>query len=73
MYLAKAYYRKQEFDTCKSLLFTLITRFPQHVPLKFDLALCLYEQAEKLFQSENRKARQTREAILFIKHSLKLF
>ena len=73
MYLAKAYFRKQEFHNCKTLLFGLITRFPQHIPLKFDLALCLYEQAEKIFQAENRRAFQTREAILFIKHSLKLF
>jgi hypothetical protein len=73
MYLAKAYYRKSDFETCKSMLFSLMSRYPHHIPLKFDLALCLYEQAEKIFQSDNRRAYQTKEAILYIKHSLKLF
>jgi hypothetical protein len=73
MYLAKAFYRKNDFEACKSTLLGLLARYPQHIPLKYNLALCLYEQAEKIFQSDNRKAFQTREAIYCIKHSLKLF
>lgn len=43
MYLSKAYYRKNDFETCKNILLSLIARYPQHIPLKFNLALCLYE------------------------------
>jgi tetratricopeptide (TPR) repeat protein len=42
MFLAKAYYRKGDFERCKELVLNLLGMFPNVVPLKFNLALCLY-------------------------------
>ena len=49
MYLAKAYYRKGDFDASKNLTVQLILRHPNNMSLKFNLALCLYQQADRIF------------------------
>ena len=56
MYLAKAYFMKGEFENSKQRILKLMTHYPHHIPLKFDLALCLFHQADKLFSSETRRA-----------------
>lgn len=73
MYLAKAFYYKGDFQASKNLTMKLITRHPNSMPLKFNLALCLYSLADKIFNMENRRVYHTKEAILYLKQALKLF
>lgn len=73
MFLAKAYYRKGDFEKSKDTLLSLLGLYPNVIPLKYNLALCLYQQADKLFGLETRRAAQTREAIKYLKHAQKLF
>lgn len=73
MFLSKAYYRKGDFERSKDTLLTLLGLYPNNIPVKYNLALCLYQQADKLFSLETRKAAQTREAINYLRHSQKLF
>ena len=42
MYLAKAHFMKGEFDISKNKILKLIAHYPHYIPLKFNLALCLY-------------------------------
>ena len=49
MYLTKAYYRKGDFESSKNLTLKLMAKHPHQIPLKFNLALCLYNQADKIF------------------------
>lgn len=49
MYLAKAYYRKGDFEASKTLTMQLLARYPNHIGLRFNLALCLYQQADRIF------------------------
>ena len=51
----------------------LLSLHPQHLPLKYNLALCLYQQADTLFNQEIRRVSQTRQAIQYLVQSLKLF
>lgn len=73
MYLAKAYYQKGDFESSKRLTIELLAKHPNHIPLKFNLALCLFQQADKIFNLEVRRVKQTEEAINYLKQSLKLF
>ena len=43
MYLSKAYFYKGDFESSKKLTLELLTKHPNHIPLKFNLALCLYK------------------------------
>lgn len=55
MFLAKAYFRKGDYETCKKICMTLIARYPQSIELKFNLALCLFNLADTILQSEVRR------------------
>ena len=59
MYLAKAFFVKGDYEASKSIILNLLARFPQHIPLKFNLALCLFQQAEKIFNQDVRRVYQT--------------
>ena len=73
MYLSKALYRKGDFEGSKNLTLQLIAKHPQSISLRFNLALCLYNQADKIFNQEVRRVYQTKEAISYLQQSLKLF
>lgn len=73
MYLAKAHYHKGDYETCKKIVIKLISKHPNCIPLRFDLALCLYQQADKIFNLDVRRVVQTKQAIGYLNNSLKLF
>jgi tetratricopeptide (TPR) repeat protein len=68
MYLSKAHFRKGDFEVSKKLTLSLLARHPQSVPLKYNLALCLYSQAARIFEidSDARRVSQTKEGIVFL-------
>ena len=43
MYLSKAYFMKQDFESSKKITLDLLAKNPNHIPLKFNLALCLFK------------------------------
>ena len=43
MYLAKAYFRKGEYEAAKEHIQKLARDHPRCIPLKYNEALCLYE------------------------------
>lgn len=63
LYLAKAYFKMRAFDKCKKRLTELVHRHPSDVRLRFDLALCLMEQATDTFNKQFRKVSETEEGI----------
>jgi hypothetical protein len=66
MYLSKAYYRKGDFATCKQLTLQMMAKYPNNVPLKFNLGLCLSNLADVIMSSEIRRAHQTQQAIEYL-------
>ena len=42
MYLSKAFFRKQNFETCMKMTVNLIAKHPNDLRLKYNLAYCLY-------------------------------
>ena len=75
MYLSKAHFRKGDFEVSKKLTLSLLARHPQSVPLKYNLALCLYSQAARIFEidSDARRVSQTKEGIVFLQQAVRLF
>lgn len=73
MYLAKAHFMKGEFEYSKHKILKLIAHYPHYIPLKFNLALCLFNQGDKLFNSEIRRVHQTKEAIKYLRQAQVLF
>lgn len=73
MYLAKAYFLKDNFEVCKKVLIKLITRNPHEMTLKFNLALCLFSQAQRIIYSDMRRSNQTRESMTYLRQSQRLF
>jgi len=49
MFLAKAFYRKGDYEASKNLTIKLLAKHPNSIQLKYNLALCLYQQADQLF------------------------
>lgn len=73
MYLAKAYFLKDNFEVCKKVLIKLISRNPHEMTLKFNLALCLFSQAQRIIYSDLRRSNQTRESMTYLRQSQRLF
>jgi len=69
LYLAKAYFMNEQFDHCHKRLKDLVHRYPNDVKIRFDLAICLYEQAQKIFNKEFRRVYDTNYAISCLKES----
>lgn len=69
-YLAKAYFRAGQYDQCESVTRKCILRNPNEMRLKFNLALCLNNRAQKTFEMPIRKVSQT-EATIKDLHSAK--
>ena len=67
MYLAKAYFLKGDFEKCKALTLELIAKHPNCYYLRFNLALCLYHLADKIFNLTTRRVSQTEQAITYLK------
>lgn len=63
IYLAKAYFLSRQFDLCESILKGMILRYASDIRLKFDLANCLYERAQDIFNKEFRLVKETESAI----------
>ena len=42
LYLSKAYFKKKDFGACQKLLVNLLSKHPQDIRLKYNLANCLY-------------------------------
>lgn len=74
MFLSKAYFWKGDFEQAKKITLGLLNRFPNDSSLKFNLGLCLFEQASKtLRQLAIRRPSQTKQAIAYLKHAQKIF
>ena len=73
MYLAKAYFKMKKFKECKSLLTSLIMRYPQDLRIKLNLALCFWAKACDVLNLPNRKVVETEEAIANLKHAGQIF
>ena len=63
MYLSKAYYKERDYDRCKTMTVKLLTKHPNDIRLKYNLAHCLYQKANETLTLQVRRVRQTREAI----------
>lgn len=50
-----------------------MARHPHKVCLKFNLALCLFSQAQKIIYQEIRRSHQTRESMVYLRQAQKLF
>ncbi|CDW71106.1 rna polymerase-associated protein ctr9 homolog [Stylonychia lemnae] len=72
LYLSKAYYKMMDFENCKKILYQLMQRYPHDLRLKFNLGLCLMDQARETFNKHVRKVSETKEAIAQLHHSHKL-
>lgn len=59
MYLSKAHFKKQNFEACLELTRSLLLQHPQDIRLKFNLAYCLYKEADAIFNLKTRKVAQT--------------
>ena len=66
-YIAKAYYKMNQFDTCRKVLIDLIQKYPQSLQLRLNLALCLWSQATEVFNKTFRRVAETKEAIANLK------
>lgn len=73
MFLAKAYFLQGDYEASKKITLKLVARYPSNLSLRFNLALCLYEQAYKITNQEIRKSYQTIEAIGYLRQAQKLF
>jgi tetratricopeptide (TPR) repeat protein len=72
LYLAKAFFLSKQFEKCSTALRGLVSRYPQDLRIRFDLANCLYEEAKATFNKEFRQVKETKEAIENLHHSQKL-
>ena len=63
MYLAKAYYKKKDYSSCKKITVNLLVKHPEDLRLKFNLAYCLYSEANYIFELVSRTPKLTRTAI----------
>jgi tetratricopeptide (TPR) repeat protein len=72
LYLAKAYFKNDQFDQSTKILKSLMHRFPQDLRVRFDLAICLYEHAQVIFNKQNYRVAETEEAISYLMTSQKL-
>ena len=73
MYLAKAHFKKQNFNRCKEITTKLIARYPQDMRLVFNLAQCLYQEATVIFRKDGRLVKETKFAINNLVQSKRLF
>ena len=73
LYLAKAHFRRENYDECQKMTVKLMMRHPNDMRLKFNLALCLYERAKKTFELSVRRVKQTENAIKDLKVAKSLF
>ena len=69
LYLAKAYFMNDQFEQSQKRLKSLVHRYPHDLRVTFDLAICLYEQAQKIFNKEFRRVADTNYAISCLKES----
>lgn len=67
MFLAKAYYKKKDYRQCKAMTVNLMVKHPEDLRLKFNLAYCLYQEANDIFNLTTRRVKQTRNAIMYLK------
>ena len=72
MYLAKAHYKKKDFQLCKKLTINLMVHYPEDLRLKFNLAVCLYKEGNIIFNLNRRKVKQTLYAINNLKQAKSL-
>lgn len=72
LFLSKAYFKMGAFEKCKKLLNCLVHRHPNDVRLRFNLALCLMEQAMETFNKQFRKVAETKEAVKQLHQSERL-
>jgi tetratricopeptide (TPR) repeat protein len=73
MYLSKAHFRKQNFEACKQITIAQLAKNPNDLRLKYNLAFCLYKEADSIFNMKARKVAQTRQAIANLKQAQSLF
>ena len=69
MYLAKAFYKKKDFAQCKKITVNLMVKHPEDLRLKFNMAYCLYQEANDIFNLPSRPLKLTRTAIKNLKQS----
>lgn len=67
MYLAKALYKKKDYVGCKKITVNLMVKHPEDLRLKFNLAYCLYQEANDIFGLNSRPVKLTRTAIKNLK------
>jgi tetratricopeptide (TPR) repeat protein len=72
LYLSKALFMNNSFDQCQKRLVSLAIRYPNDMRVKFDLAICLYEQAQAVFNRSQRRVTETKEAIANLQQSKNL-
>ena len=59
LYLSKAYFKMHDYENCKKILQKLLVRYPQDLRLKYNLGLCLMQQANQTFNKNSRKVSET--------------
>lgn len=63
LFLCKSYYRQKQYDKAIKMTEKLIARYPNEIRLKYNLALCLNDRANAVFNLKHRKVVQTKQAI----------
>ena len=63
MFLAKALYKRKNYDECQKITTKLLMRLPNDYRLKFNLALCLYNRANQIFSLPVRAVKLTEQTI----------
>lgn len=63
LYLAKAHFKRKNYDECQKMTTKLLMQYPNEFRLKFNLALCLYNKANAVFSQPSRRVKQTEQAI----------
>ena len=56
-YLAKAHFKRKNYSECQKMTTRLLMRNPNDFRLKFNLALCLYNKAQEVFQLQMRRVK----------------
>lgn len=67
MYLSKACYHKKDFAMCKKILIKWMVKYPEDLRLKFNMANCLYQETNNVFNQPHRRIKQTEQAISNLK------
>ena len=57
MYLCKAYYKQTDYSRCKSMTVKLLTKHPNDIRLKYNLAHCLYQKANQTLSMPSRRVK----------------